>query len=144
MLEKIYKEHHSTILDYAVKKYGDTGKDYLQNVYLKLINYSDQKLKEIDKKGYLLYLLHNMLNQQHVNKVRKTKPINKYELLLSKENTFYDYEIDRKNLTFAQEIFIEYYEKGYTVSKISKLFGISHRTITNELRKIKCKKSETI
>lgn len=138
MLREIVKAHDKKLRQFAIKNYGENGEDYLQNVYLKLWDYPKHKLEEIKQKGYLLYFLHRMITQQHIGRIRKEKQFDPVEILATTEPTTLDFEIDRKELTFEQAIFLEYYEKGFSMLQISEMFELSYKTVTKQLKSIPC------
>lgn len=138
-IQKIVDLHDANIRRFVINKYGAVGEDYLQEVYIKLSNYSEQKIQEISEKGYLLYLLHTMIKQQHVSEIRKAKEINSNELISSTESTIYPFEIDRLKLTETQCIFLEYYESGFSMAEISRIFKLNYKTVTNQLKSIPVK-----
>ncbi len=136
MLREIVQSHDKKLRRFAVKNYGENGEDYLQDVYLKLADYPTHKLEEIKQKGYLLYFLHRMITQQHIGRIRKERQLNPIEVAAISEPTTLDFEIDRKGLTFEQAIFLEYYEKGFSMLQISEIFELSYKTVTKELKAI--------
>lgn len=138
-IKTVYDLHDKQIRSYALQKFGAIGEDYLQEVYIKLSNYSCEKIKQISDKGYLLFLLFNMLRQQHISDIRKHKEIKPDELLITFENTTLEIEIDRNKLDEVQAIFLEYYENGFSMLKISEIFDLDYKTVTKKFKSIPIK-----
>jgi DNA-directed RNA polymerase specialized sigma24 family protein len=139
---------------YAICKSKFDADDLVQNMYIKLYNYDDTKLKAIHEKGVLKFICVRMINQLFLDSKKKIKyeySTNLLDLYCNNKN-----EIEQKELAehirnyfkdlywFDSRLFDEYVSTDSTMRELSEQTGISLRSIYNaitraktELRKLK-------
>ena len=132
---------------YAICKSKFDADDLVQNMYIKLYNYDDTKLKAIHEKGVLKFIRVRMINQLFLDSKKKIKheySTNFVDLYCNNKN-----EIEEKELAehirfffkdlywFNSRLFNEYVSSDSSMRDLAEETGINLRSIYNAITRAK-------
>jgi len=153
-LEKCINQHDKFWRQYALKTYGDCGEDFLQDCYIKLTRYDQEKLNQMITSGTIKFGMYVMLKQTSIDNFRKhSKTEVCSDTVTKKLSTAIDVsadiegqiETDFKELRYAQEIeslpffereiFKKKYFERISVVNLSKQTNIDVRVLQSAIAK---------
>ena len=125
--------------------------DLVQEMYLKLHNYNQEKLEQMIERGVAKFVAVRILKQLKIDDYRKSKAIDDDYTFINHSEEYQELNLEINQLLnelywFDRDLFKFYVQDDYSIRGLSKETGISvhkiHQTITKVKQEIKEKCKE--
>ena len=148
-LEAIVKQHDQALRAYAVNKFGANGEDFLNDAYLRLHAYDQDKLKSICEKGVIKFVLIRIIGQVHIDYIRQRKEL-PTENIIKQQEISQDYfekywnALEKLDKNVIEETFLTLIAQGQTIREISINYDISYDYVWHVIKQIRVKCEELV